>query len=85
MSIIKNDNFVNPGMYSCGVIPVEHRDTYSVFYKEITGKALQGVLISGPTIAGLKRKAQGTSVLSKEEPKVKKQKSNEEVSLKFLL
>ena len=72
-------------MYSCGVIPVEHRDSYSIFYKEVTGKALQRVLVSDSTTAGLKRKAQSTSVQSKETPKVKKQKPNEQVSLRFLL
>ena len=70
-----NANFVNPGMYTCGIIPVEHRDSYSVFYKEITGKALQRVLISDPTMTVLKRKAQGIQVRSQKKNQSLRNKS----------
>lgn len=68
------------GLYS--FILEEHKDTYSVFYREVTGKPLQtlSVLGTAPTSAtmatGLKRRVQSTS---KEEPKIKKPKSEQKV------
>ena len=64
-------------MYS--FIREEHRETYNVFYKEITGKKLQTVVLAGPTTSGLKRKVPSNSTQSKEEPKLKKQKEDKKV------
>lgn len=66
------------GMYS--FILEEHKETYSVFYKEITGKSLQKVslLDPGSKTSGVKRRVQQSA--SKEEPKIKKSKSEQKVS-----
>lgn len=65
-------------MYS--FILEEHKETYSVFYEEVTGKSLQTVSLLGcastSTISGVKRKVQSAS---KEEPRIKKTKSEQKV------
>lgn len=70
------------GMYS--FILEEHKETYSVFYKEITGKSLQEVSLLGSssTTSGMKRKVQSAS---KEEPRIKKSKSEQKVSQKIIV
>ena len=73
--------FDDLGMYS--FILEEHRETYNVFYKEVTGKSLQRVSLLGPTAttSGMKRKVQSTDMKLKEEPKIKKSKSEQKVSV----
>ena len=56
----------------------EHKETYNIFYREITGKSLPRVSL-GPATSGLKRKEQGMSKSSKEEPKIKKPKTDLQV------
>ena len=76
--IIGNDHD-DTGMYS--FIHQEHRDTYNTFYKEVTGKTLQRVVSSCHSASGQKRKMEGGGGMqSKEEPKIKKSKSSEQVS-----
>ena len=63
------------GMYS--FILEEHKETYSIFYKEVTGKLLQTVsLVGSASTSGLKRKVQSAN---KEEPRIKKSKSEQKV------
>ena len=63
------------GMYS--FILEEHKETYCIFYKEVTGKSLQTVsLVSSASTSGLKRKVQS---VNKEEPRIKKSKSEQKV------
>ena len=70
-------------MYS--FIKEEHRETYNVFYKEITGKKLKTVVLSGPSASGLKRKAPaGDSTRPKEEPRLKKQKADKKVRVECI-
>lgn len=61
-----------------GFVFEEHKETYNVFYREVTGKSLQRVLL-GPAGSGLKRKkVQGAAgIPSKEEPKIKKPKNDQ--------
>lgn len=72
-------NDLHVGMY--GFILQEHKETYSVFYREVTGKSLQMVSLPGSasssTISGVKRKVASAS---KEEPRIKKSKSEQKVS-----
>ena len=56
----------------------EHRETYNIFYREVTGKSLPRVSL-GLATSGLKRKEQGVSKSSKEEPKIKKPKTDQQV------
>ena len=66
------------GMYN--FILEEHKETYCIFYKEVTGKSLQTVSLvdsaSTSTSSGLKRKVQSAN---KEEPRIKKSKSEQKV------
>jgi hypothetical protein len=71
-------------MYS--FILQEHKETYCIFYKEVTGKSLQTVSLVGSTSAatstssGVKRRVQSAS---KEEPRIKKSKSEQKVCVKI--
>ena len=69
------------GMYS--FILEEHKDTYGIFYKEVTGRPLQRVLLLSPaaTTSGVKRKMQSAGMRLKEEPRIKKSKSEHKVSV----